>query len=167
MFIVNVLWEGRKINYIIELLDVPPIYYIISICITVIIYNSIHNWNMGLLLGYCFFFYSITVLNRQNGDIHYWLTPFWSYSHPELYMENVTNIIAFIPIGYFGFSIKKNKAIVFSLAVSMIIEVTQLITGRGLFEFDDIIHNSIGGVLGSILYILIHYHIKRRSREGI
>ncbi len=37
------------------------------------------------------------------------------------------------------------------IAVSSAIEISQLLLCRGLFEFDDIIHNSLGCMLGSLL----------------
>lgn len=42
-----------------------------------------------------------------------------------------------------------------SLLLSFLIEVGQLISYRGLFEFDDIIDNTIGSVLGIIVFIAI------------
>lgn len=38
---------------------------------------------------------------------------------------------------------------------SAAIEITQLLTHRGLFEFDDIIHNTFGAFLGLFLFSLI------------
>ena len=37
------------------------------------------------------------------------------------------------------------------IAVSSAIEISQLLLCRGLFEFDDIIHNSLGCMLGCLL----------------
>ena len=37
------------------------------------------------------------------------------------------------------------------IAVSFAIEISQLLLCRGLFEFDDIIHNSLGCMLGCLL----------------
>ena len=37
------------------------------------------------------------------------------------------------------------------IAVSSAIEISQLLFCRGLFEFDDIIHNSLGCMLGCLL----------------
>lgn len=36
-------------------------------------------------------------------------------------------------------------------ACSVSIELTQYFTGRGLFEFDDIFHNTLGAVIGYII----------------
>ena len=39
--------------------------------------------------------------------------------------------------------------------LSLVIEVIQLISHRGLFEFDDIFHNTLGTVVGIGVFVLI------------
>jgi glycopeptide antibiotics resistance protein len=46
------------------------------------------------------------------------------------------------------------KTAAFSLIFTIFIEVTQLVTYRGLFEFDDIIHNFLGACIGMLIYIV-------------
>ena len=41
--------------------------------------------------------------------------------------------------------------IIYDMGTSFVIELLQLITFRGLFEFDDIIHNGIGCMMGAVL----------------
>lgn len=43
------------------------------------------------------------------------------------------------------------------MAVCFFIELTQLIIHRGLFEFDDIIHNTAGTIIGVVLVMLIAF----------
>lgn len=57
-------------------------------------------------------------------------------------------------------------AFVISIMLSCGIEVTQLLLHRGLFEFDDIIHNTFGAVAGIVLYLLVSALIKRVSRAS-
>ncbi|MBR4027500.1 MAG: VanZ family protein [Lachnospiraceae bacterium] len=40
-----------------------------------------------------------------------------------------------------------------SFVTSLTIEVLQLFMKKGLFEFDDIFHNTLGGVLGYVIYL--------------
>ena len=42
------------------------------------------------------------------------------------------------------------------IGISFSIELLQLVLCRGLFEFDDIIHNSLGFLIG-IVYLLTKY----------
>lgn len=47
--------------------------------------------------------------------------------------------------------VKARKAFFVGALVSAVIELCQLIFGRGLFEWDDMIDNGLGCMLGSIL----------------
>ena len=44
------------------------------------------------------------------------------------------------------------KRVHFSAVFSVVIELLQLFFEKGLFEFDDIFHNTIGGIIGLLLY---------------
>jgi glycopeptide antibiotics resistance protein len=67
------------------------------------------------------------------------------------------NIIAFGPLGFLlPIAISKmnklKQIFVISAALSLILEVIQLITGLGQFDVDDIILNVLGSILGFIIY---------------
>ena len=87
---------------------------------------------------------------------------FWSYELWEKEKEQViANILAFIPLGMITGNIWKLKALFVGLSISVSIETMQLITHRGLFEFDDILHNTIGTLIGIIVYIILEKVVKR------
>lgn len=56
-------------------------------------------------------------------------------------------------------------AVLIGVLISAAIEVTQLLTHRGLFEFDDIIYNSVGAVVGFLLYLLLKRIGQREVRN--
>ena len=47
--------------------------------------------------------------------------------------------------------VKWQYALVFGVLISATIETSQLITMRGLFEWDDMIHNGLGCVIGCVI----------------
>ena len=52
-----------------------------------------------------------------------------------------------------------------SLCFSAFIEITQLIFSKGTFQFSDIVYNTLGGVLGAVIFIIINLIIeKKRSK---
>ena len=53
--------------------------------------------------------------------------------------------------GLTGRKLKWWMGLLVGIAVSSAIEISQLLLCRGLFEFDDIIHNSLGCMLGCLL----------------
>ena len=69
----------------------------------------------------------------------------------------ILNILLFVPLGYLlPLSIKKTDKWYLILAIgivfSAIIETTQLISHRGWFDVDDIIHNGVGTIIGWLWY---------------
>ena len=107
------------------------------------------KWSLGLLIAYSFLIVADTILIRSSyvGQ-HFQPQIFWSYRRPDLRMEIVGNILMFIPVGVFGGVLWRWKCVILAAGLSFAIELTQLISCRGLFEFDDIIHNTLGAVIG-------------------
>ena len=118
------------------------------------------------------FLLSLTLFNRSVGDEYRMkLTPFWSYR--EVFVENnkdligqmVCNILVFLPWSLllaFNFpSMRKFFCSIGSaLFFSLFIEIIQLVSKCGLFEFDDIFHNTLGATIGYVIYVFIKakYH---------
>jgi hypothetical protein len=118
------------------------------------------------LLFYVFQLYSTTVFYRRvNKDVKYNYSLFWSYDKPELIAENILNVIVFIPIGLLiglGFTkIKWWQVMVVGLSISMLIEFLQLILKRGFSELDDVMHNTLGCMIGYGICLLIKTGYKR------
>lgn len=71
----------------------------------------------------------------------------------ELIIENILNVIMFIPFGIFLYDlpfrrIPVSRVLLTALLSSFVIEFIQL-TGRlGEFEFDDMLHNTAGALIG-------------------
>lgn len=87
----------------------------------------------------------------------YELSLFWSYrlalaGNTKLAQEIVLNILLYMPLGFILPEVfeqaKPWQLILFLLVLSGMIESIQLFTKLGLFEFDDIFNNTLGGVLG-------------------
>ena len=114
-----------------------------------------------LLVGYMFLVFADTVLIRTAGSLRYELLPFWSYrdyfngTDTSLMNQIIANVIMFIPLGALAGMVQGWKGIYIGACISGIIDITQLITHRGLFEFDDIIHNTSGTIAGVVLFMLI------------
>lgn len=112
----------------------------------------------------CFLFYIFTVLwytvlSRDSGFHEARYELFWSYKewlagNMGLGKEILANIAMFIPFGFLASSIFSKHYFIVPAAIifSLIIEFLQLFLSRGLFEFDDVISNTIGAVIGIVLY---------------
>lgn len=53
-------------------------------------------------------------------------------------------------------------ALLFGVLVSAVIETSQLVFMRGLFEWDDMIHNGVGCMIGGII---INFFMKNKIRD--
>jgi len=91
-------------------------------------------------------------------------TPFkeifrYSIGSKMFYKNVLGNMIMFIPYGFFiSYFLKLTKAYGASIIIfitSITIEITQLLIGR-VFDVDDLLLNLIGGIIGYLIYKLIH-----------
>lgn len=97
------------------------------------------------------------------------LTPFqeisreWnslSLHRPGAAIHLVGNVLAFIPLGVFIPVLTGNKlfsgvkVFMLSLLLSLSYEVTQLLTGMGVFDVDDLMLNTLGGFIGYIVFTI-------------
>lgn len=129
--------------------------------------------SLVLFIAYCIFVIYYTLLCREVGDEHSAdLRLMWAYreimtGHPEWKEDvgyNLLNILFFIPFGLWFPekitlpSVFKNKQWLLILSTGMlfsiIIEVSQYLTCRGLCETDDVLCNGFGSLIGYWLFIV-------------
>lgn len=139
-----------------RLLDIPWWYYAISVLIGVVVWR-IWRWEGGLLTAYVFLLLTETVLIRRPfSGRHFQPELFWSWKvWSRQWQQILTNVIMFIPVGVLTGKMWRWKGVGFAAGLSMGIEILQLISQRGLCEFDDVIHNKVGAVIGVGIVMII------------
>lgn len=98
----------------------------------------------------------ITLFSRIGNEYEEFLYPFYSYGeilkgNKRFFFENAGNIVLFIPLGIMlkSVGVKSIKiAIMIGFASSLVIEISQTVFSLGVFECDDLMHNTIGTMLG-------------------
>ncbi|WP_017812537.1 MULTISPECIES: VanZ family protein [Paenibacillus] len=95
------------------------------------------------------------------------LTPFQEISrdwsrlslHPTgTSIQLIGNVLAFVPLGMFIPLLMRHPVwsgilvLPISLLLSLIYEGTQLLTGMGIFDVDDLMLNTAGGIIGYVLF---------------
>ena len=106
--------------------------------------------SLGLLVGYAFLILAETVLIRKPfvGE-HIKLELLWSWKVWSVQKEQIlANVIMFLPVGVLFGRIWRWRGLWVAFGLSAAIEILQLVTSRGLCEFDDVIHNMIGAAIG-------------------
>ena len=135
------------------------------------------GWRRGIRISSGFFvveyFFLIlcsTVFFRNKseyGKIE--MTPFWTYHEiaagdNALLMEIILTVILFIPFGLMlSITIGSKglwKVLIFGVCTSCTVEVLQFFFRRGLCEIDDVIHNTLGCIIGITLYVLLYSLMK-------
>ena len=108
---------------------------------------------------------STVVFRNETAKRQYDFMPFWSYrsyfrgEDPSLLAEIVMNAVVFVPIGLLaGVAFRGmnwQKALMLGLGISVFIETTQFIFMKGFSELDDVMHNTIGCLIGYGIYRIL------------
>ena len=96
----------------------------------------------------------ITLFSRLGTERRSILLPFHSYveilkGNRQFLFENIGNVVLFIPLGVALQSIGVNDVKKAGFFASLLIEVLQFTFALGTFECDDLIHNTLGVVIGA------------------
>ena len=82
----------------------------------------------------------------------------------NLLQQTISNVIMFIPIGFISAKLSYSPIII-GTVLSIIIETMQLVYRKGVFEFDDIIANTLGTIVGQLLYVSIKYLMDKMKKN--
>ena len=161
--------EDIEIDYIIKLNDIPIWFFILSLVAAITITVVTKKWTAGVLIGYVLIIVGETVLFRRTFvGSHFEPQLFWSYKVWSVQKEQIiANILIFIPLGILAGSLWKWKGILTGLVVSVAVELLQLVSQRGLCEFDDILHNTLGTFIGVFIYILVETAVKKEREPNV
>ena len=155
-------------HYVISLYkDIPQEVYedlLLVFCLGVVLFVAFKGIRTGLkwssillLIEYIFLIFCSTVIFRTTGETRqYDFHPFWSYNRPDLLPENIMNVVVFIPVGVLlGFMFQGSrfkmtwwKALLIGCSISITIEALQFFFMKGFSELDDVMHNTLGCILG-------------------
>ena len=139
---------------------------------------------LAVLVYFVFFAESFGRLPSQRDDYAYNLElfkeirRFYVYRH-QLGWKAVTlnlggNVVGFMPFGFFLPIVSRRgrkwyNALLLGFFLSLCIEITQLVFKVGSFDVDDLLLNTIGGILGFCCYKIvqkIRIRRKLRAREN-
>ncbi len=106
--------------------------------------------------------YNLTVFREIQRGVYCLKTGNWQY----FFLNVIMNVLAFAPFGFFLpiISPKNRKLlniILLSIELTLSIELLQLIFKVGTFDVDDILLNTLGGVLGYGIY----YIVKKKGQK--
>lgn len=87
---------------------------------------------------------------------------FWNYRNQvglfAMFTNLFGNVIIFVPFGFFLPMASKYRSffatVFYSFGLSLCVETFQLITRVGSFDVDDLLLNTIGGLVGYIVFVI-------------
>lgn len=117
-----------------------------------------------LLAYYLLLLCSTVIFRETKPTLQYGLHPFWHYEAFRqgrllLLPELVMNVLAFIPIGFAFCLIFRRirwwQVAMCGMGLSIGIEFLQWVFKRGCADIDDVIHNTLGCIIGCCLYVVV------------
>ncbi|KQO10706.1 VanZ family protein [Paenibacillus sp. Leaf72] len=100
-------------------------------------------------------------ISRDIGDING-----LSISGSILFSNLIGNTLAFIPLGIFMAELIQSKralcikVVMLSFLLSLFFESTQFFLGIGIFDVDDLLLNTVGGMMGYIAWKIVKVGVK-------
>jgi len=94
----------------------------------------------------------------------------WLTAPPDLArieaLSIILNIAMFVPLGFLVPALWRGLAKIYiilplSILATLVIEATQLITNRGVFSIEDIIHNTAGGLFGYAIFKIFYRRVSK------
>jgi len=121
--------------------------------VLLLIYSAVLVWVLILKLGVEFSYMDTRSVN---------FTPFRelrAFGFKSNILEILLNVVIFIPMGLYSGALFKNwgliKHVLVFLVISLCIESLQYALAIGAFDITDLITNTLGGILGWVLFKLI------------
>lgn len=171
---MTVKMEEWHIKYFFRVISIGAAYYWLAAVLGLAVYFFAKKISrkervlLALLVSYLFLAFSCAVFSRKaSSEMQFNYTPFWTIrtimtggkAKAWLKKELLFNTIMLIPVGLLLPAVLKKqrfrKTMIIGIGISIIIEITQLLTRRGFSETDDIITNTIGTLIGFGIYSLI------------
>lgn len=155
--------------------------FVIIICVLVFVLSESSIYlriKRTILILYMNVVYSMTVLMRigSNAVREIRLQPFFTILYYKekgsvfMFWQGLINVLMFLPIGFLCTNLIRSKRstwkylmIFFCITLfSIIIETEQYFLRAGVCEFDDILTNAIGGIIGMVIGSVKDMQIKNK-----
>ena len=128
--------------------------------------------NVVLLIASIITIIYMTLLYRSEIRPINGIRVFWTYkkffTDENSRREIINNILLFVPLGVVLFKLAPRKIIlIIPFVLSIMIEGIQFCTGIGFCEIDDIVSNSLGGMMGYLFGYLIKVVVSKSSHTSM
>lgn len=103
-------------------------------------------------------------------EINRFITYYEMVGFEAFFLNIVGNVVAFMPFGFFLPMISRKAAgvgavVIYTFAFSLSVELIQLISKVGSCDVDDLILNTLGGLLGWLCFKLFKFILKKQLTD--
>ena len=151
--------------------SIPENYYLIAL-IGLFVFTFVFITQVGIKAGvklglglflaeYVFLLLCSTVFFRSGVSDNVNFVPFKTYQEIQngnnfLLSQSIMNVLVFVPIGLLLRVIQNKWYVALSVGflISLCVEMLQYLLAKGYCEIDDVIHNTLGCLLGIGIYML-------------
>lgn len=168
--------EKRFVDYLDGLYpDIPASVYVVLsffFLLCAVLAYSTRGFRQGnkiviwlITMEYIFLIFYVTVIQRPYSErINHNFMPFWSYGAIQngslnLFPVIVMNVVMFIPVGFLIGCVSRlawSNVLFIGLCISVTIETLQFLLKKGFSELDDVIHNTLGCLIGFSIVAVIN-----------
>lgn len=135
----------------------------------------------GLYISYILILLVITVVARgpRGEDLPDVFIPFYEYYfiiknglpwyYQNMIVLNLVNVAMFIPYGILARELSRKKILIpllSGIVLSLVIEILQMVTDRGIFDINDIMYNALGALAGCGIYALCKAIWCKKTKKG-
>ena len=133
----------------------------------IVLYFVLFSDRLGRADGYDSYRYNLVLFAEIRRFIRYRD----QVSSGAFILNMLGNLLVFVPIGFLIplWKLKKTgffEILLYSFALSLLIETLQLVTRVGVFDVDDLFLNTIGGVLGFVLFKITRLIFQSQKKRG-
>lgn len=165
-------------------------YKIILICLTICFCISFIGWLLksknrilwnisgftwiivwlGIIMTFTVFGRTRSDLPRVELRLFWCIKEAWINKYAMNWRDIIGNVFLFLPLGcivpiYMKSMREMWKVILVGFGTSLTVECIQLLSHLGLFELDDLFHNTLGAYWGYCIYVIIMYVIDKNGQK--
>ena len=147
-----------------------------------VVYRTLGKLLFVLYLGFVFYFLLLSEAYGRRGEMteyHYNLElfkeikRFWQYREQLGWFATtanlVGNVLVFVPFGFLMPMASKERSLIatvcYSFVLSLVVEISQILLKVGSFDVDDLLLNTVGGILGYIAFLICNALRRNYARK--
>lgn len=147
--------------------NITGVEFLIFLCLAILAWKGKHKFPAMPVLYSVFLIVYITLFRRAPGYNENIRIRLMIWNNAGVFIGNLLNLVLYLPFGYtletYAGKVGMLRFAGIGLTLSVVCEGLQYFTGRGTADSNDVIFNTLGMVLGSIIGTVLSNRWKNRN----